>query len=102
GIKKGSAVKAGQIIGYVQETESLKHHIMVPFGVNGSIETVREGQFTIDEVIAKVKGPKGTTELRMAQKRSVRRTGPVKSKFASSRPLITGQRVIDTLFPISK
>ncbi len=102
GVKKGSAVKEGQVIGYVQETGSLKHHIMVPHGVNGSVEMIREGSFTIDEVIAKVRVAGKTVELTMAQKRSVRRTGPVKAKFASSRPLVTGQRVIDTLFPISK
>jgi V/A-type H+-transporting ATPase subunit A len=102
GMKSGSAVKGGQVIGYVQETESLKHYIMVPYGVDGTLEAAKEGSFTIDDVVAKVKASGKTTELTLVQKRSVRKTGPVKSKFASSRPLITGQRVIDTLFPISK
>ncbi|MDE1865913.1 MAG: V-type ATP synthase subunit A [Candidatus Micrarchaeota archaeon] len=102
GIKKGSKVGQSDILGYVQETELMKHYIMVPLGIEGTLESIKEGSYTIDDTIAKVKTKDGVVNITMVQSRPVRRPAPFKSKFRSGTPLITGQRVIDTLFPISK
>ncbi len=101
-VKKGSKIKQGEIIGHVQETETIKHYIMVPFGIEGTVESIKDGSFTIDETVARIRTPKGIQDVKMSQTRPVRRRAPFKSKFRSSAPLITGQRVIDTLFPIAK
>ena len=101
-IKNGATVKSGDIIGYVQETEYLKHKIMVPIGVEGKITGVKNGTFTIDDTIAKVTKGGKTTNLTLTQKRSVRKGSPFKTKFRSDEPLVTGQRVLDTFFPVAK
>jgi V/A-type H+-transporting ATPase subunit A len=102
GIRKGSRVKSGEIIGHVQETDVIKHYIMVPLGVDGTIESIRDGSYTIDEPVAKIKSGKSSVSITMKQVRPVRKPAPVKTKIRSSVPLITGQRVIDTLFPVAK
>lgn len=101
-LKKGSRVKEGMVIGYVQETELIKHKIMVPKGVNGTLEDLKDGNFTIVEKIGSVKTEKGKVDLHMMQKRPVRKPGDYAEKFGSDTPLISGVRVIDTLFPIAK
>ena len=101
-IKNGATVKSGDIIGYVQETEYLKHKIMVPVGVEGKITGVKNGTFTIDDTIAKVTKGGKTTNLTLTQKRSVRKGSPFRTKFRSDEPLVTGQRVLDTFFPVAK
>jgi V/A-type H+/Na+-transporting ATPase subunit A len=101
-IKKGSAVKEGDILGYVQETESIKHYIMVPQGVQGKIKKINSGTFTIDETVAVVEQGSKSTNVKMSQERSVRKSSRIKRKFRANEPLITGLRVIDTLFPIAK
>ncbi len=101
--KKGTKVEGGSIIGYVQETPLLKHHILVPLGVSGTLESIKDGTFTIVEEIAVVDEEGGKkTPLRMMQTRPVRKSGQYKSKFRADEPLITGQRIIDTLFPVAK
>ena len=80
----------------------IKHYIMVPLGVEGTIESVKEGSHTIDDVIAKVKTKNGVVDIKLSQSRPVRRPAPFKNKFRPDMPLITGQRVIDTLFPVAK
>ncbi len=102
GVKNGANVKQGQIIGHVQETEFLKHYIMVPAGVDGKISGLKDGTFKVDDRIATVEKGGKKTEITMLQKRSVRRANPFTRKFRTEEPLITGQRVIDMLFPIAK
>ncbi len=102
GIKNGALVKPGEILGYVQETGQLKHYIMVPAGVEGKISGLKDGTFAADQTIAKVTNGTRVTPLTMIQKRSVRKGSAYKNKFRSDEPLITGQRVIDTFFPVAK
>ena len=99
--KAGDEIVAGDILGTGQETEIVEHRIMVPFGVKGTILEIKEGDFTIEETVAKIKTEKGTTEVCMLQKWPVRKGRPYKEKLSPHMPMVTGQRVIDTLFPIA-
>lgn len=101
-LKNGSRVKSGEIIGFVQETELIKHYIMVPNGVSGTIEKIRGGEFAVDSEIAVIKSEKGKVSLTMLQRRPVRNGSPFEEKMLMDTPLITGQRVIDFLFPVAK
>ena len=102
-VKPGDRVEAGDIIGTVKETVIVEQRIMVPNGISGVIESIESGKFKVDEVICKVrKGDDSTAELTMIQKWPVRVARPYKEKLMPDRPLITGQRVIDTFFPIAK
>ncbi len=101
-IKKGSHVKPGTILGHVQETDLIKHYIMVPNHVEGTIKSIKSGTFTVEDTIAEVESKGKSTKLTMMQRRAVRIQSPSKNKFRSSEALITGQRVIDTLFPVAK
>lgn len=99
----GDSVVPGDIIGIVQETEVIEHRIMVPQGVEGEITEIKSGSFTILDVVAKVKKESGEIkELTMMQKWPVRVGRPYKKKMNPDTPLLTGQRVIDTLFPVAK
>ena len=102
--KKGDKVVAGDVIGTVPETEVVLHKIMVPNGVSGTVEwTIKPGSYIVDEVVAKVKTDKGeTVELTMVQKWPVRVGRPYKRKYNPVAPLQSGQRIIDTMFPIAK
>jgi len=100
--KAQEEVSGGDILGVVDETALIKHKIMVPPGINGQLIEIREGEFSVTEMIAKVKTPTGVKEIAMLQRWPVRKQRPVKEKFAPEEPLTTGQRVIDTLFPIAK
>ena len=100
--KAGDDVAAGDIIGYVQETEIVKHQIMVPYGVSGTLSYVNEGDFTVVETVASVKTGSGEVSVNLMQKWPVRRGRPYKTKLSPDVPLITGQRNVDTLFPIAK
>lgn len=98
-VKKGESVGAGDVLGAVQETSVVLHKIMVPVGVDGKISFIAaEGDYTVTEKIAEV----GGKDVCMMQKWPVRRGRPYKSKMAPDLPMVTGQRVIDTLFPIAK
>lgn len=101
-VAKGDKVTAGDIIGTVQENKVVEHRIMVPFGVEGTVSKISEGEFTIDEVVCTVKTDKGDKKLTMTQKWPVRRGRPYKTKMSPVTPLVTGQRVIDTFFPVAK
>ncbi|MDE1845914.1 MAG: V-type ATP synthase subunit A [Candidatus Micrarchaeota archaeon] len=101
-VKKGAKVGEGAIIGYVQETQLMKHYIMVPYGIHGTVEKIKEGNFTITEEVAVIKADGKNISLTMTQKRSVRMSSPFKEKYRSADPLVTGQRVVDTFFPIAK
>lgn len=97
--KVGDKVVAGDVLGTVQETKVVLHKIMVPYGVSGTVTSiVAEGDYTVAETVAKV----DKTELTMMQKWPVRRGRPYKNKLSPDLPMVTGQRVIDTLFPLAK
>jgi len=100
--KAGEEVSGGDIVGYVDETEAIRHQIMVPAGVEGTLEFVLTGEYTVEEKIGTVIGKDGTkTELHLMQKWPVRVSRPYQSKLPPETPMITGQRIIDTLFPIA-
>lgn len=102
-VKEGDAVEAGDIIGTVQETVIVEQKIMVPYGISGTVESIRGGEFTVEEIVCTVKKEDGSiAELSMMQKWPVRRGRPYKEKLVPEMPLVTGQRVIDTMFPIAK
>ena len=96
--KIGDEVIPGDVLGSVQETAIVSHKILVPFGVSGKVTDIREGDFTITETIAKV----GDKEVSMLTRWPVRKVRPYKEKQTPDMPMVTGQRVIDTLFPIAK
>ena len=99
----GSRVVPGDFLGEVQETPSILHKIMVPAGVSGTVESVSSGSYTVEDTIATIMTDDGSVkELTMMQKWPVRKGRPYKQKFQPDRPLQTGQRVIDTMFPIAK
>lgn len=101
--KVGEQVDAGDIIGTVQETIIVQQKIMVPYGISGKIVSIESGEFTVEETICTVEKADGTiSELTMMQKWPVRVGRPYKEKLVPEMPLVTGQRVIDTLFPIAK
>ncbi|MDY6367165.1 MAG: V-type ATP synthase subunit A [Clostridia bacterium] len=101
-VKVGDEVSSGDIIGEVQETSIVCHKIMVPYGIKGTIVKIEKGEFNITETVAVVKTEKGEENVCMLQKWPVRRGRPYLSKMSPSMPMVTGQRVIDTLFPIAK
>lgn len=101
-VKKGDKVKSGDIIGKVQETVVVEHRIMVPHGIEGVIEEIKEGKFTVVDTIAKIKTDTGLKEIQMLQKWPVRLGRPYKTKLPPDEPMSTGQRVIDTFFPVAK
>ncbi len=101
--KAGDKVQTGDILGTVQETIVVQQKIMVPYGISGTVVEIKSGSFTIEETVCVVKKDNGdTVNLTMLQKWPVRKGRPYKEKLVPERPLVTGQRVIDTLFPISK
>ena len=100
--KVGDKVVAGDIIGTVQETEVVTQRIMIPFGIEGTIKSINSGSFTVEETVAVVETDKGDKEVCMMQKWPVRKGRPYAKKLPPRQPLITGQRVVDTFFPIAK
>ena len=101
--KVGDKVTHGDIIGTVQETQVVSHKILVPQGVDGEITEINEGDYKITDMVAKVKTANGETkEVGLMQKWPVRKERPYKQKLSPDMPLITGQRIVDTLFPIAK
>jgi len=101
-VKAGSEVGPGDILGTVQETKVVEHRIMVPQGVAGKVVEITEKDATIEEVVAKIKTDSGEKPITMLQKWPVRQGRPVAQKFAPAIPLITGQRVLDMFFPMTK
>ncbi len=99
----GAKVQSGDVIGTVKETDVVTQKIMVPYGISGVVKDITAGNFTVTETVCVVETPKGETKnLTLMQKWPVRRGRPYKQKISPEMPLITGQRVIDTLFPIAK
>jgi V/A-type H+-transporting ATPase subunit A len=98
-VKKGDKVKGGDIIGTVQETQNIEHRIMVPPDVSGTVEEIKKGKFKVDEMVCTLSGGK---KLTLMQKWPVRKPRPVGKKLTPNKPLITGQRILDGLFPVAK
>ncbi len=98
----GDVVECGSVLGVVQENVLVEHKIMVPYGVKGTVKEIKQGEFTVDETVAVVETEKGDVNVTMLQKWPVRKGRPYKEKLSPKAPLVTGQRVIDTLFPIAK
>ena len=98
----GTQVESGSVIGTVQENVLILHKIMVPYGVKGVVKEIKKGEFTVDETVAVVETEKGDVNVTMLQKWPVRKGRPYREKLSPKAPLVTGQRVIDTLFPIAK
>jgi Archaeal/vacuolar-type H+-ATPase subunit A len=101
-VSKGDYVQAGDVVGTVQETEVIQHRVMVPFGIEGEIEEIYAGNFTVVEPIYFIKTNNTIKAMPMMQKWPVRKARPIAMKLKPSEPLITGQRVIDTFFPLTK
>lgn len=100
--KVGDQVRGGDVLGTVQETEVVEQKIMVPPHVEGVIKEIKSGEFTIRDVVAVLETEIGDRELTMVQYWPVRKGRPYDRKLPPTRPLVTGQRVVDTFFPIAK
>lgn len=100
--KVGDVVEAGDILGTVKETAIVTQKIMVPYGVKGQVTSINAGTYDVTEVIATIQTEDGEKEITLMQKWPVRKGRPYKEKKNPNKPLITGQRVIDTLFPIAR
>ncbi len=98
----GDEVEAGDVLGTVQETAVVQQKIMVPNGVSGTVKEIKSGEFTVEEVVAVVTTKDGDKELTMMQRWPVRKGRPYVKKLPLDAPLVTGQRVVDTFFPIAK
>ena len=101
-VKEGDEVEEGDVIGTVQETALVQQKIMVPYGIRGTVREIRSGTFTVEDVVAVVQTADGEKELTLMQRWPVRRGRPYRKKLPPKMPLVTGQRVIDTFFPIAK
>lgn len=101
-VKEGDEIEAGDIIGTVQETPVVLHKVMVPFGIKGTVKEIKAGEFNVEEIVCVVSTEKGDKELSMMQKWPVRKGRAYKSKMNPVAPMVTGQRVIDTFFPVAK
>ncbi len=102
-MKVGDAVETGDIIGTVEETEIVTQRIMIPKGIKGTITSIKEGDYTVTDTVAVITQEDGSSEnITLMHKWPVRIGRPYKQKLSPDKPLVTGQRVIDTLFPIAK
>ena len=101
-VKAGDLVSEGDVLGVVWETEIVEHRIMVPNGMKGKVLSVAEGDYTIEETVAVLDTEKGSMPVCMLRKWPVRKGRPYREKLSPNKPMVTGQRVIDTLFPIAK
>ncbi|MBO6113227.1 MAG: V-type ATP synthase subunit A [Lachnospiraceae bacterium] len=102
-VNTGDKVVAGDVIGTVEETEIVTQKILVPYGVEGTVEAITEGDYDVTAPVAKIRKDNGeSVDVGLMQRWPVRRGRPYKEKLSSDKPLVTGQRVIDTLFPIAK
>ena len=101
-VEAGQEVEAGDVIGTVQETPIVVHKIMVPYGMKGTVKSITEGDYTVEQTVAVLETPDGEKELTLMQKWPVRTGRPYKEKLPPDKPLVTGQRVIDAMFPIAR
>ena len=100
--KPGDKVIAGDVLGTVKETEIVEHKILVPYGVEGTVKSIESGDFTVEQTVAVITGGEKEFPVAMLTRWPVRKARPYKTKKTPYMPMITGQRVIDTLFPIAK
>jgi len=100
--KKGENVSQGEIIGEVQETPLIRHKILVPYGIHGQLSEITEGNYTVSENVAQVKTNSAMVDVGLSNWWMVRKPRPVLAKLPPESPLLTGQRVLDTFFPIAK
>ena len=100
--KVGDQVAAGDVLGTVQETIIVTQKIMVPYGIEGTVKEIREGDFTVTDTVAVIATKDGDKAVTMMQKWPVRKGRPYKEKLPPATPLVTGQRVVDTFFPIAR
>ena len=100
--KVGDVVEEGDILGTVKETPVVTQKIMVPYGVKGEVASIKSGNYFVTDVVATIKTEKGEQKITLMQKWPVRKGRPYKEKKNPNKPLITGQRVVDTLFPIAR
>ena len=98
----GDEVVAGDVLGTVEETLVLTHKIMVPYGISGRLKDIKSGEYTVDNTIAVIETENGDKEINMIQEWPVRQARPSRRKLDPNEPLVTGQRVIDTFFPVAK
>ncbi len=101
-VKPGAELVEGDIIGTVQETSAIEHRILVPNGISGKVKTIEEGFFTVEDTVCVLERDGKEIPLTMMQKWPVRVNRPYKKKFMPDRPLQSGQRIVDTMFPIAK
>ncbi len=101
-VKIGDEVEPGDVLGTVQETIVVNHKIMVPVKIRGTVKEIQTGEYKVDEVIGVISTADGDKEVTMMQKWPVRIGRPYQKKLPPRMPLITGQRVVDTFFPIAK
>jgi V/A-type H+-transporting ATPase subunit A len=101
-VKKGDRVSSGDIVGIVNETSLIEHRIMVPNGLDGTIAEISDGEFSPTQTVATVSTKEGNREIPLGQYWPVRVPRPVKNKLPPNIPLVTGQRVIDSFFPVAK
>ncbi|MCH5142146.1 MAG: V-type ATP synthase subunit A [Clostridiales bacterium] len=101
-LKSGDTVQEGDVLGTVQETELIEHRILVPNGVDGTVLSISEGEFTIEDTVAVIQTKNGKKPVSMLRKWPVRRGRPYREKLTPDQPMVTGQRVVDTLFPIAR
>ncbi|KGM94924.1 ATP synthase subunit A [Clostridium novyi A str. 4552] len=100
--KHGDKVKSGDILGTVQETEVVNHKIMVPYGIEGEVITIFEGDYKVEDVVCEIDTKEGVKKVKLMQKWPVRKGRPYAEKLNPEAPLVTGQRIIDTFFPVAK
>jgi len=101
-VKKGQSVQAGDILGEIEETPLIKHKIMVPTGIEGKVVEIHKGNFSVEEVVARIQTGDRILDILMFQTWSIRRNREVRERLMPVDPLSTGQRVLDTLFPLTK
>lgn len=101
-VTEGQLVYSGYTIGTVKETSIITQKIMVPYGIEGKVKSIKAGDFTVDTVVCEIETSSGIKELTLMQKWPVRKGRPYKQKLNPAEPLTTGQRVIDTFFPVTK
>jgi len=101
-VKEGDSLVAGDIIGEVQETKVITNKVMVPYGMQGTVENIDEGSFKVEDTVCILKEDSKKHKIQLMHYWPVRKPRPIKQKLESSVPLISGQRIFDTFFPIAK
>ncbi len=101
-VQKGQQVQAGDFLGEIEETPLIKHRIMAPLGASGKIEEIKRGKFAVEEVVARIRVEGQLRDVKMFQAWSIRKNREVRERLMPIEPLSTGQRVLDTLFPLTK